>query len=117
MSPSPDSLRERALSALRLAVDLMRERGTHPGDEEGVRWAIATACDSEGISPQDYDHVVRGDPDLEQLELAAFEVGVAGTADPGPYAAISRESMSGKPGDLSKSRTNPDPPKRERRLP
>jgi hypothetical protein len=104
--------REKALRALRKAADEVRSTGVAPDDGAEVRRALASACDSEGISPQEYDAIIQGDDELRELQQSALEEGITGGADPGPYAAISRESMSGKPGDLSKSRWNPDPPMR-----
>jgi hypothetical protein len=103
--------REKAITALHEAVDELRRGGAAPGDRDAVARAIAAACDSEGISPQEYAAIIAADPDLQELERAALDEGLEGAADPGPYGAISRESMSGKPGDLSKSRWNPDTPR------
>lgn len=72
--------------------------------------AIRTTCDAEGISPQEYRAVVAADRELEHLQELAFREAMGGSTDPGPYAAISRESMSGQPGNTMKSRSRPEPP-------
>jgi hypothetical protein len=97
---------------MRAAADLLRAEKTGPKDEGAIRRAIATACDTMGISPQDYVAIVQSDATLSELEQHAIDEAVMGSTDPGPHAAISRESNSGKPGDLSKARSFPVPSRR-----
>lgn len=104
--------REKVLRAMRLTADTLRERRAEPNDTDALRRAVVEACDTVGISPQDYRSIVESDPMLAELEQHAVTEAVAGSTDPGPHAAISRESNSGKPGDLSKARSQPQPPRR-----
>ncbi len=103
-------VRETVLRVIRAATTTLREQAGRPGDPTERRRAIATACTREGISPQAYEALVTHDAELERLERAALGEAGAGVADPGPYDAISRESRSGREGDLTKSRWNPPPP-------
>lgn len=108
-APQPE-LRQRAIVAVRLASDrLARDPHALEGDSESaVTGAIAAACDEAGISPQDYRAVVDASNELGELERAALgEARSGGSTDPGPYAAISRESPSGKEGDTTKNRSRP----------
>lgn len=83
-------------------------------DRTRVVHAIASACDTAGIAPQRYAVALAEDPLLAKLEHDAIDDAIADAPDPGPYAAVSRESMSGRPGDTTKSRTHPEPPPRPR---
>lgn len=47
--------------------------------------------------------------ELAELERQADLEASGEPADPGPNAEVSRESPSGKPGDTTKTRTNPFP--------
>ena len=104
--------REKVLRVMRAAADALREARPRPGDDGAVADAIATACDTMGISPQDYRRIVESDALLEELEQRALDEAMVGSADPGPYAAISREAATGRPGDLSRSIRHPVPPRR-----
>jgi hypothetical protein len=71
------------------------------------RAALEAACAQVGISVDDYHAALASDPSLADLEKQAMTEKVAGSTDPGPHDAISRESPSGQPGDLTKPRTLP----------
>lgn len=104
--------RERVLRVMRTVADALRERGSGRPGPELVERAIATACDTLAIAPQVYREIVDSDPTLSELEQLAIGEALTEMADPGPYAAISRESNSGKPGDLTKARSHPQPSRR-----
>lgn len=69
--------------------------------------ALAEACEKSGISVDAYNEALRADPSLADLEKQSTTGAVVESADPGPYDAISRESPSGQPGDLTKPRSLP----------
>lgn len=102
--------REKVLRVMRAVADMLR--GERPDVGDAIVDAIATACDTMGISPQDYRRIVDSDELLVELEQRAIGEAVTGTVDPGPYAAISREAATGRPGDLSLSIEHPVPPRR-----
>lgn len=126
MSIVAEPLRTKVILALRRAGDVLRDVRPHgcagharrdehrdpPARLDALPDAIASGCTAVGISPQDYSSAVEADPELEELQRRTFDEALTEAPDPGPYAAISRESMSGKPGDLSKSRTHPEPPQK-----
>jgi hypothetical protein len=101
--------RAAVLEIVKSASNALRAARASPDDAAAVARALAEACAAAGVSAAAFDAAVAADADLEQLETAALREAVAGGADPGPYAEISRESMSGKPGDTTKSRTNSEP--------
>lgn len=104
------ALRDTALRVLRRvkdAFDLRASSGV--SDDDFVREAFAAACTTEGISPQEYAATRDTFPDLAELERETLREGLAGTTDPGPHAAISRESPSGQFGDLRKNSSHPFP--------
>ncbi len=103
--------REKVLRVIRAVADALRGEKGVPEDG-AVAEAIATACDTMGISPQDYRRIVDSDSLLEELEQRAISDAIVTDADPGPYAAISREAASGRPGDRSRSLEHPVPPRR-----
>lgn len=76
-------------------------------DPPTVLAALEAACKEHGISVQDYRAALHADPSLADLERQALSSTPVESPDPGPYDAISRESPSGQPGDLSKSRSVP----------
>ena len=99
-------------SVLRIVMSAAVElRASHASahDPQRVPRALAAACRAAGVAPAAFDAAVEAEPDLEQLKSAALLEAVAGSTDPGPNAEISRESMSGQPGDLTKSRSKPQP--------
>ncbi|AKU95414.1 hypothetical protein AKJ09_02078 [Labilithrix luteola] len=105
--------RWQVITAMRAAADQLRDERARSDDEPAVEKAFATSCDTMGIPPRDYRETVAADPDLELLEQLAVREALAGSTDPGPYAAISRESMSGQPGNTLKSRTHPETNRRQ----
>lgn len=70
-----------------------------------TREALAEACRRNGISVEQHAAALRATPALAALEDEALTDAVVESPDPGPYDAISRESPSGQPGDLTKFRT------------
>ena len=78
-------------------------------DDVFVQGALAAGCTREGISPHEYAEALDLFPDLSQLERETLREGLAGSTDPGPHDAISRESPSGQPGDLRKNSSHPFP--------
>lgn len=106
ISPLP---RAAALEVIRNAADAIAATKTGPRDANALARALMTACASAGIAPEELDAAVAADPELYRLEQEALKDAMTGQPDPGPYAAISRESPSGQAGDTSKSRTSPEP--------
>ncbi|RYE77966.1 MAG: hypothetical protein EOO74_06050 [Myxococcales bacterium] len=78
------------------------------GDPSALGRLVHEACAQVGIPFRDYQREIESNPDLIQLEQKAIDEGLIGTADPGPYDAISRESPTGREGDLSKPRIEGD---------
>jgi hypothetical protein len=76
-------------------------------DPVTMRAALEEACRAHGITVDDYTEAVRGDPTLSELERLSLTEAAVGSTDPGPHDAISRESPSGQPGDLTKFRSVP----------
>ncbi|NUQ77261.1 MAG: hypothetical protein HUU21_27310 [Polyangiaceae bacterium] len=72
--------------------------------------ALDRALKEHGLALEAYREALQADPMLADLERASITQAQAGEAapDPGPYDEISRESPSGQPGDLRKSRSNPE---------
>jgi|GEM_PF-5834381 len=103
------SVRERVIEVVKRTAEALQASRTHADDTQAAADALRAACDSVGISPQDFDGAIASDTDLQMLKETAIREAVAGSTDPGPHGAVSRESMSGKPGDLTKSRTNQTP--------
>lgn len=101
--------RATALAIIKSAAEALHDGRVHPDDAAAVPRALAHACDTSGVSPQAFDAAIAADPELEHLQNEALHEALAGDADPGPHAEISRESMSGKPGDTTKSRTHSEP--------
>ena len=101
--------RESVLTIVKNAAAALR--GSHAGahDPQRVPRALAAACRAAGVATDAFDAAVEAEPEHEQLKSAALREAMAGSADPGPNAEISRESMSGQPGDLTKSRSEPEP--------
>jgi hypothetical protein len=108
MAAAPLS-RASVLDIIRRASNALRAERAGPDDEAAVSRALANACGAKGVAPEAFDRTVGADPDLYQLKNDALREAFSGTADPGPYGSISRESPSGQPGDTTKSRTNPEP--------
>jgi hypothetical protein len=65
------------------------------GDLGVVDEARDTACFSLGIRLDDYRRVIESEPLLLRLEVESILEATVGSADPGPYDRISRESPSG----------------------
>lgn len=78
-------------------------RAERPTEESD---ALREVCGRHGVSVADYKAALRGDPALADLEKQALLESL-GAPDPGPNDAISRESPSGQPGDLTKPRSVP----------
>lgn len=74
------------------------------GDPSALGRLVHEACAEVGIPFRDYQREVESSPELIQLEQKAIDEGLVGTADPGPHDAISRESPTGREGDLRKPR-------------
>lgn len=109
--PGGSSARRRqVLGAIRDVADRLRDEHVQPDDARAVERVIRATCDAKGISPQEYRATIEADRELEHLQDLAFHEALAGSTDPGPNAAISRESMSGQPGNTMKSRSHPEPP-------
>lgn len=108
-----DASRAKVIRAIKGFTDEMRLRAERePGIElcqesEVVREILERACRENGLSVDDYAAALRADPALAELEKESLVMGIAEPPDPGPYDAISRESPSGQPGNLEKSRTLP----------
>lgn len=100
----PAGTREKVIAAIRIASDRFSVDRTAQPDEQELADAVAAACDEVGISPQEYRTVIDASDELTELEHEAMGEARFGVADPGPYAAISRESPSGKAGDTTKNR-------------
>ena len=98
--------RESDLHIVKSAAGALRASRASAHDPQRVPRALAAACRAAGVAPEAFDAAVEAEPELEQLKSAAIHEAVAGSTDPGPNAEISRESMSGQPGDLTKSRSN-----------
>lgn len=97
------------LQIIKSAADALRAARASPEDGVAVSRALADACCSAGVSPEAFDAAIATDVDLYRLESDALGEALTERADPGPYGAISRESPGGRPGDTSKTRTNPEP--------
>lgn len=69
--------------------------------------ALEEACRAHDITVEDYREALIEDPSLVELERLSVTEAAVGSTDPGPHDAISRESPSGQPGDLSKFRSVP----------
>jgi hypothetical protein len=64
--------RAKAVAVLRKAEELMAS-GNPPGDsEDGRRRALELAAGRVGLHLKEYDHIVRGDEELESLEAAVM---------------------------------------------
>jgi hypothetical protein len=101
--------RTSVIAIIKNAADALRSAGAKPEDPGVVAQALATACSTAGVTPAAFDRAVAADPELGHLKTSALDEALAGVTDPGPNAQISRESPSGQPGDLAKSRANPEP--------
>lgn len=108
MDIHPD-LHAKAIAAMRLMKDELSPHTSARTDDDDVQRALAAACTSVGITPQDYARAVQASPDLTELERETLREALAGSTDPGPQDEISRESPSGQPADLRKNRTYPVP--------
>jgi hypothetical protein len=71
--------------------------------------ALDRALKEHGLALEAYREALQADPTLAELERMSLTQAMAGGTDPGPYDSISRESPSGQPGDLTKSRSEPEP--------
>ncbi len=101
--------RERVIAVIKDFSDglLAEKNGGHVTPESSdarVRGVLRQACERVGVALEDYTRALADDPVLQKLEHDAVVQAVAGSVDPGPNDAISRESPSGQPGDLTKSR-------------
>lgn len=74
-----------------------------------VEEALDRALKDHGVALEAYREALQADPALAELERTSMIQAMSGAPDPGPYDSISRESPSGQPGDLSKSRSDPEP--------
>jgi hypothetical protein len=76
-----------------------------------VEEALDRALREHGVALEAYREALQSDPTLAELERSAMTQAFSGgpAPDPGPYDTISRESPSGQPGDLTKSRSEPEP--------
>jgi hypothetical protein len=101
--------RECVLEIVKSAADALRAARTSAEDTRAVSDALARACATLRVAPEAFDAAIGADPELETLKNEALREALAGGTDPGPYAEISRESMSGLPGDTTKSRTESEP--------
>lgn len=104
--------REQIVHAIELYTDAVAAPTSRPpiAFRDHPAWrraALEEACARTGISVDDYAAALQEDPSLADLEKQALTEKVAGSTDPGPHDAISRESPSGQPGDLTKPRTLP----------
>lgn len=106
---SSNDVREKVVRVMRTVSDELARRGTARVSEEEVAEAVAAACITMGITPQDYARAVEAAPELGELERETLREALAGSTDPGPHDRISRESPSGQPADLHKNRTYPLP--------
>lgn len=104
-----EDVKAKAIRAMRLVRDELTGQPEAQTDDARVERAVAAACTTVGITPQDYAAAVRGSPELTELERETLREALAGSTDPGPHDEISRESPSGQPGDLHKNRTHPIP--------
>ncbi|MBX3225976.1 MAG: hypothetical protein KIT84_29630 [Labilithrix sp.] len=93
---------------IRTAAEAIRHEPTRAEDPSVVAHELARASKLAGITPEAFDRAIDLDPELELLKITALIEAVAGSTDPGPHDAISRESPSGKPGDLTKEREHPE---------
>jgi hypothetical protein len=93
-----DETRSRVVNVIRQVADALA-RGEE-GDD-----LLHRACRDAGVTAAQYKQALEEDPALALLEREARIEAVAGTPDPGPHDAISRESPSGQPGDLQKNRS------------
>lgn len=73
--------------------------------------ALDRALKEHGLALEAYREALHADPTLAELERSSITQAMSGgpAPDPGPYDTISRESPSGQPGDLTKSRSDPEP--------
>lgn len=69
--------------------------------------ALEEVCRAHDITVEDYWEALREDASLLELERLSLTEAAVGSTDPGPHDAISRESPSGQPGDLTKFRSVP----------
>jgi len=105
--------REHVVRAMKDFTDAIHVRSRGRVDEflrdepEATREALVEACQKNGISVEIYVNALVAAPALAELEKQSLLTAVADAPDPGPYDAISRESPSGQPGDLTKPRTLP----------
>ena len=73
--------------------------------------ALERALQEHGLALEAYRAALQADPTLAELERTSITQAMSGgpAPDPGPYDSISRESPSGQPGNLTKSRSEPEP--------
>jgi hypothetical protein len=96
---SPETVpRASVLEIIKTAAGALRAARTSPEDGPAITGALAEACGKNGVSPDAFDAALRADAELDRLKSDALREALTGRADPGPYAAISRESPSGQPG-------------------
>lgn len=101
--------RESVLEIVKSAAGALSGSRVSAHDPQRVSRALAAACRAAGVAPDAFDAAVAAAPELEQLTSNALQEAMVGSTDPGPNAEISRESSSGQPGDLTKSRSEPEP--------
>ena len=99
MSTGTHPSRAVVLEIVREAAAKLHE--TQEGDAAAAV-ALRDACVSAGVEPTAFDAAIAADPELELLEQNAIREALLGSTDPGPYGGISRESMTGQPGDTTK---------------
>ncbi len=96
--------RERAILTIKAyGEEIGRSLGKGKGPEE-IRYAdrqrlfeeaFAHACMHTGVSEDEMIDAIEADTSLRELEQAVSREALVGSADPGPYDFISRESASG----------------------
>ena len=91
--------RAQVIEVIQRAAGTLRTQRSQPEDSAAISAALAGACKELGVSPTLFDGVIATDADLEQLKKMAITEALAGSTDPGPNDAISREASTGQPGD------------------
>ena len=73
--------------------------GEPGGEGEAISSFVDRACVATGIDRASFDAALGADPALRELLRHALDEVLAEPGDPGPYAAISRESPAGNPSN------------------
>ena len=105
--------RENILAVIRTTEEGLQARHLTPADlsKDSLRDELRASCARFNVDIADYDRFIAANPEIAKLATEAFREGLSGGTDPGPYDAISRESPSGQPGDLTKTRGTGDSPR------